>query len=958
MTPERWATVEKLYRDALGKGPAERGPFLAEMCVGDDALRREVESLLEHDGSAAFLSTPAVALVGQVMSSGDSFIGQVIGPYVISARIGAGGMGEVYRARDQKLGRDVAIKVLPPAFTADAERLARFAREARVLAALNHPNIGAIYGLEEGNGINALVLELVEGETLSARIERGPIPIQTALQIARQIADALDTSHQKGIVHRDLKPANIKITPAGDVKVLDFGLAKAAGGDSAPDLSQSPTITVGGTHAGVILGTAAYMSPEQARGQLVDKQTDVWAFGCVLYEMLAGRPAFSRSTVTDTLAAILEREPGWTALPHATSDAIHRVLRRCLEKDARLRLHDIADARIEIEDELRAERTDRPLRSNRRLKMWSAALAVVVLAIVTAWAVSRLPTSDTSGPVLRLQINPPPGGQFGRAGSSITSLALSPDGKTLVYGATVNGKFALWLHPLDGTKATILPGSEDAVWPSWSVDGRYVTFAATGKLQRIDVTGGPPFAVSDIPRTYGSAWTPDHGILLGLDGGTLATVPASGGILSPLTTLDRTMGDVGHGWPQVLPGGHFLYWVASNKPENNGVIYAASFDTPNDRTRLFPSVTRALYASSRDGHGHLLWQRSGTLLAQEFDGATLRFSGEPRPIADGVGIQAAAAFLAVAVSNTGTLVYAPQELFQLTWFDRGGKRLGTLGDPGQYQQTIRFSPDGNQIAATRTEVGRELWLMDVSRGSSRRTTFDSRGGFSPQWSPDGQTLVFFGDNNTALYRKDATGVASDERLAPWQTQDTSLTDWSRDGRLVLNSRLGAQTGTDIWVVPVTPDGHLSADLHPTPYLRTPVNETAARFSPVPNPRWIAYQSDESGRNEVYIQSFPQPRGAHRVSTRGGTRPQWGPGGRELFYLSLDSKVMAVSLDLGLDTVATSEPRELFVLPPRASFFEMAPDGQRLLVNMPDPTPHPLTVIVNWPSLLKSGTTGQ
>ena len=367
-------------------------------------------------------------------------------------------------------------------------------------------------------------------------------------------------------------------------------------------------------------------------------------------------------------------------------------------------------------------------------------------------------------------------------------------------------------------------------------------------------------------------------------------------------------------------------------------------------------MTRALYASSRDGHGHLLWQRSGTLLAQEFDGATLRFSGEPRPIADGVGILAAAADMAVSVSNTGTLVYAPQELFQLTWFDRGGKHLGTLGDPGQYL-SIRFSPDGKQIATTRTEVGRELWLMDVDRGTSSRATFDSRGGFYAQWSPDGRTIVFIGDNITALYRKDATGVAPDERLAPWQPPDL-LTDWSLDARLLLNTRYGAQTGADIWVVPVTPDGRLSADQQPTPYLRTPVNESAARFSPEPNPRWIAYQSDESGRNEVYIQAFPQPRGAHRVSTRGGTRPQWGPGGHELFYLSLDSKVMAVSLNLGPDTVATSEPRELFVLPPRASFFEMAPDGQRFLVNMPDPMPHPLTVIVNWPSLLKSGTTGQ
>jgi serine/threonine protein kinase len=431
MTPERWATVERLYHEAVTRGASERAAFLAEGCAGDDALRREVESLLEHDGSAAFLSTPAAVQAVQVVPSNSSLIGQAVGSYVISARLGAGGMGEVYRARDQKLGRDVAIKILPAAFTSDAERLARFAREARVVGALNHPHIGAIYGVEDASPVRALVLELVDGPTLADRIERGRIPVAEALTIARQIADALEAAHEKGIVHRDLKPANIKITREGVVKVLDFGLAKASGGTS-PDPSQSPTITVAGTREGVILGTAAYMSPEQARGQTVDKRTDVWAFGCVFYEMLTGRAAFSGSTVSDTLAAILDREPDWTALPNATPAAIHRLLHRCLEKDSMRRLHDIADARIEVDDALRHDQSDRGPTSGRPLKTIGIAVAVVTLAVLGAWAVSGLRRGEISGPVLRLQINPPPGGQFGRVGE--VNLALSPVGSSASSG--------------------------------------------------------------------------------------------------------------------------------------------------------------------------------------------------------------------------------------------------------------------------------------------------------------------------------------------------------------------------------------------------------------------------------------------------------------------------------------------------------------------------------------------
>ena len=504
---ERWSRVEAVYHAARERGAGERSAFFEAACEGDAELRREVESLLLQTASAdGFLDEPVAAVGAHMMTNADATLltGRHIGVYQLKTLLGAGGMGEVYRARDTKLGRDVAIKILPRVFTSDPERLARFEREARMLASLNHPHIGAIYGLEDADGVRALVLELIEGETLADRIRRGPLPVAAALTIARQIADALDTAHEKGIVHRDLKPANIKVTPDGVVKVLDFGLAKAATGHgSSLDLSQSPTVSAGGTREGIIIGTAAYMSPDQARGKPVDKRTDIWAFGCVLYEMLTGRVPFPGKTISDTVAAVLGQEPDWHALPAATPAAIRRLLGRCLQKDLKIRLRDIADARLEI-DETGSESLSpgpalAPLRLTERLA-WLATVGVLalVVAAMATWAVRPAPPP----PEVHLEINTPPVSDP----EALSSLAISPDGRTLVFVAPVEGEPQLWARQLDSVEARPIPGTSDAASPFWSQDSRSVAFYANGALKRIDLAGGLVRALTQAPVGVGGAW--------------------------------------------------------------------------------------------------------------------------------------------------------------------------------------------------------------------------------------------------------------------------------------------------------------------------------------------------------------------------------------------------------------------------------------------------------------------
>jgi len=867
-------------------------------------------------------------------------VGTRVGPYEVLSALGAGGMGEVYRARDTKLGRDVAIKVLPELFASDPERLARFQREAQVLASLNHPNIAQIHGLEESAGVRALVMELVDGEDLAQRIGRGPIPLDDALPIARQIAEALDAAHQHGIVHRDLKPANIKLRPDGTVKVLDFGLAKALDGPaSVADLSQSPTVPVQGTRAGVILGTAAYMSPEQARGRPLDKRTDIWAFGCVSYEMLTGRPAFAGDTLSDTIAAILGREPDWKALPGSTPQRLRDLLRRCLHKDPKRRLHDIADAGIEIDEVQSSPHTDALVRSVPRRKerlAWMSVLALVALVAVVLGVFAF--RSAPSPPEMRLDITTPPT-------TDPFSMAISPDGQRVVFVATAQGRSQLWVRSLDSVSARPLAGTDGAYSPFWSADSRSVGFFAVGGLKRIDIAGGSAQVLAHVALGLGGTWNRDGVILFcPAPGGPLFHIPATGGEPAALTRLEPQQ--TSHLYPTFLPDGrHFLYYVGGS-PGASGV-YVGQLDGSQTR-RLFDADAPAVASA-----GHLLFVRQGTLLAQGFDPVRSELTGNPFPVAERVlaptfGLPVAA----VSASVAGPLVYrsGSMGLQQFVWFDRSGKEIGKVSGPdivGAIGPSL--SRDGRRVALFRGVNGNvDVWLLEIGRNVVSRFTSDAADDCCPIWSPDGTHIVFTSNRKGVfnLYQKPAAG-AEREQLLLTSAQPTSPTDWSPDGRFLLYDSVDPQRGADIWALP------LDGDRKPVPVVQTNFNEGGGQFSP--NGKWIAYQSNESGRLEIYLQAFPGPRGRSLISITGGAQVRWRPDGKELFYISLDSRLMAVPIQFSSNSqaVEAGAPVPLFAMgligPVDADLWYMvASNGQRFLLNTltDEPTP-PITVILNW-----------
>jgi Tol biopolymer transport system component/predicted Ser/Thr protein kinase len=861
--------------------------------------------------------------------------GERLGPYEILEAIGAGGMGEVWKARDTRLDRVVAIKVSKEQFSE------RFEREARAVAALNHPHICQLYDV----GPNYLVMEFIEGTPL-----RGPLPLAQAVEYAGQILEALDAAHRKGITHRDLKPANILVTKQG-IKLLDFGLAKQTG--TLPAAGDA-TLTRALTQQGEILGTLQYMAPEQLQGKETDARSDLFSFGCVLYEMLTGKRAFEGPSAASVIAAILEREPA----PLTTAPPLERVVRRSLAKDPDQRFQTARDLKAALAWAMEQPPPSAATKPSRRW-WWIAAAVLVIGVLLGGWAVAHFRQPPADDRAFRLQIDPPEGGQFVVSGNGVGGLALSPDGRTAAFIASGNGRTGLWVRPLDGTTARLIAGTEGAFYPFWSPDSKSIAFFTRGQLKRVDPAGGAPIAICNVPLlARGGAWSSDGQIIFGTTASGLLRVPASGGTPAPLTMIDASRGERTQRFPQVLPNGHLIFLLQSEKPENTGV-YAASLSKPGERVKLLATDTNAVYAPGANGKGYLLWLRGGALVAQEFNPGTLKFAGEPHAVADTVAANGSLGQMNAATSAGGVLLYgAYNNSSQFTWLDRAGKPMGVVGEPGEYT-FFRLSPDGLSIVASRSNPGgsNDLWRLEVKRGVAGRLTFNSGFNIYPIWSPDGRAIVFE-DATRNLFRKESSGAGSEERLT--QSPNIQLpNDWSRDGRFVLYHENSPDTGLDLWVLPVTPEGKPAPGAQPRPYLRTPFNERLGRFSPEAPPHWVAYESDETGRDEVYIAAFPEPRGKFRISTDGGQYPQWGAGGRELFYVSLDNKLMAVSLKLGGDSVEPSAPHELFPLPAVDtgwSPYDATADGQRFLVRAtPSQAGQPLTVIVNWPALLKKET---
>jgi Tol biopolymer transport system component len=865
--------------------------------------------------------------------------GSRLGPYEILAPIGAGGMGEVYRARDIKLGRDVAIKVLPVAFARDADRMARFEREAKVLASLNHPNIATIYGVEE----HALVMELVEGES-----PKGPMLFEEAWKIAMQIADALEYAHDKGVIHRDLKPANVKVTPEGVVKLLDFGLAKAFSETpdvAASDPANSPTMTLGATAVGAIMGTAAYMAPEQAKGKRVDKRADIWSWGVVLYELLTGRRMFRGDDAADTLAAVLKEVPDLEPVPAQ----VRKLLRRCLERDPKQRLRDIGEARFLLEGETPPQARGMP----HRMLSWAVAPGGIAIALALAFVHFR--EAPSQRPVLRYTIAPPENTTF------LRNFAISPDGRLVAIPAVVNGKQHLWLRALDALQAQPMPGTDEATYPFWSPDSRYIGFFAQGKLKKIAATGGPAHSLCDALNGVGGSWNREDVIVFSSNasgaGLAIQRVSAAGGVPADVTKNKGISL-----FPVFLPDGrHFLYVVTRALVEQNG-IYLSSLEGKENR-RVLPDVTSVAFAA-----GRLLFIRENTLMAQRFDAASGQARGEVVPVAEGVS------FLSTlntpfTVSETGVLLYASglsRGNNQMAWYDRSGKLLGTVGSAGLvYEPAI--SPDEKSVVFRREAANligvSDLWLRDLARGAEQRFTTNASANWAPFWSPQGDRIAFASTRNGGiynLYQKAASATGQDELLFA-NGNSKRPSQWSQDGRFIVYSELDPKTKYDIWVLPI----ERGVERKPVPFLRSEFNELHGQLSP--DSRWMAYTSDESGQREVYVRPFPASERQWRISIAGGDQPRWRGDGKELFFVGGDGKMMVVAVKTVAGPKPSFEPgspqplleAHLVAFGFTVVFeYDVTADGKRFLLDTIGTiggglaSPPLLNVVVNWDARLK------
>jgi Tol biopolymer transport system component/predicted Ser/Thr protein kinase len=891
--------------------------------------------------------------------SGRIAIGTRLGPYEILAPLGAGGMGEVYRARDTRLERSVAIKVLPAELARNPEFRQRFEREAKVISSLNHPHICSLFDIGQQEGVDYLVMEHLEGETLAERLRRGPLPTAEALRVGIAIADALERAHRQGVVHRDLKPGNVMLSKSG-VKLMDFGLAKVrtcapghvvAGG--GPQQSGLPTARQDLTERGTVLGTFQYMAPEQLEGNEADARTDIFALGTVIYEMATGRKAFGGKSQASLIAAILSGDPPpMTALQPLTPPALERLVRGCLAKDPDERWQSAGDVRRELRwiaegSGAVAAAAGGPgvrRRPGRERLAWLAVGVALGLAAAAPFIFSYLREPHPGRRPVRLAVTPP---------ASVTTwgdLAMSPDGRQIAFVAGSGERRTLWTRGLESLEARELPGTEGAAMPFWSPDGRFVGFFAAGKLKRITVAGGDPQTLADAAEGRGGTWNQDGIILFApAPNSPLYRVSATGGTAVPVTKLDAARKEFSHRYPTFLPDGrHYLFyspaggWIKSD-------IYIGSLGSP-ERRWLMSAPSRVIYASP----GYLLFVREGSLFAQPFDLERTALTGEP--IAAGSRVSdrnsAGAYQYRLFSSGGGSLAYvqAPVAISRPVWLDRAGRLLSSLAVPGEHGY-LSLSPDGSRLALTIAPPGGEedVWLCDLSRGSFTRLTSHPSVDSFPVWSPDGAEIAFSTnrDGPYNLYRRRTAGVAVEEPLLASELNKMPL-DWSRDGRFLVYRQQQPETGDDLWLLPMT------GERKPIPYLRTPFIETEARISP--DGHWLAWTSNESGRDEVYVGSFPELRRTWRISSEGGRYPAWRGDGKELFYVADFETMMAVPVEAGSEFRA-GLPRPLFRAKISSYWTQrgvVAPDGQRFLVNeeIPGASTPPITVVLDWTADLR------
>jgi eukaryotic-like serine/threonine-protein kinase len=886
--------------------------------------------------------------------------GTRLGPYEIFSPLGAGGMGEVYRARDTRLDRIVAVKVLPGHLSSNPEIRQRFEREARAASSLNHPHICTLYDIGHQDGIDYLVMEFIEGDTLANRLAKGALPLDQALRYAIQIADALDKAHRAGIVHRDLKPGNIMLGKSG-AKLLDFGLAKLQNSESElfSSFTSLPTERHSLTGEGTILGTFQYMAPEQLEGKVADHRTDIFGFGAVVYEMATGRKAFTGKSQASLIGAILHTEPTpISTISPMTPPALDRTVRTCLAKDPDDRWQTAHDVMLQLK--WIAEGGSQPgvpppllaLSRRRERLSWIAAIVILLLGLLAAlpFVIAHLRHGPVAERVMKLSVTLPEKSTMPPA----PSLALSPDGRRLAFVASLENKVRLWVRSLDSLSAQALSGTDGvtSASPFWSPDSRFIAFFADGKLKKIDTSGGSPQTLCNAPDGRGGTWSRD-GVILFAPGSTggLFKVSEKGGEPVPATTLDKSRSEISHRFPYFLPDGrHFLYLARGNQNDSRG-IYVGLLDS-NETKQLLPSALSAAYAPP----GFLLFSRNETLMAQAFDADRLELSGEPFPLAEQVGFNVGFGRSSFSVSENGVLVFSRggnSSQNELIWLDRAGKQIGQLG-AAALGFTLCLSPDEKRVAVDRVDAQTgtsDIWLFDLSRGIPARFTTDPAPDWYPLWSPDGSRIVFTSGREGIpnIFQRNASGVGAEEVLLR-SDENKVPDDWSSDGKFIVFESLNSKTKLDLWLLPMT------GDRQPFPFLQTEFNEQQAQFSPTG--KWIAYTSDESGSPEVYVQTFPASGGKWLISTGGGCQPRWRRDGKELFYIAPDKKLMAVELKTG-SALEAAVPKPLFetrvfLLTTFRNHYVVTGDGQRFLINsrVEETIATPITVVLDWTAELK------